>query len=398
VAAADSTGTVVATQRGDHRRLVAALAITQTVGYGVLSYAFAVFLTPMAHDLHASPTAITAALTLAVLVSAASAVPVGRWIDHHGGRSIILAGSVLGASAVLAWSHIDNLIGLYLVFTLIGLASATVLYEPAFAVIVHTVHQRHRTTALLAITIVAGFASSIFLPLTGALTDHLGWRTALRILAILYAATAIPLHAWALPRPTTHATRRRVNRTAIRTVLHDRGFWLLLIGFTAHSAAVSTMAVHLISYLTTLGHPAAHAATITGLLGLLSVTGRILTTSLGRRYRTNTVTAAVFALQAVGAALLPAIGHTLPGAITSIVIFGLGLGVATLARPTLLADRYTTEHYASISGTLALPITLAKATAPLAAAAIYTATTSYTPVIATVTAACLIAATCLWRA
>ncbi|WP_214108601.1 hypothetical protein [Acrocarpospora catenulata] len=34
------------------RRIVAALAVTQTIGYGVLYYAFSVFLIPMSRDLH----------------------------------------------------------------------------------------------------------------------------------------------------------------------------------------------------------------------------------------------------------------------------------------------------------------------------------------------------------
>ena len=45
--------------------LLAALGATQTVGYGVLYYAFAVYLTPMASDLHASTATVTGALTLA---------------------------------------------------------------------------------------------------------------------------------------------------------------------------------------------------------------------------------------------------------------------------------------------------------------------------------------------
>jgi predicted MFS family arabinose efflux permease len=392
---------VAATREGgDHRLLVSSLAVTQTVGYGVLSYAFAVFLTPMARDLHASPTAITAALTLAVLVSAAAAIPVGRWIDQNGGRTVMVGGSILGTLAVLAWSQVDNLAGLYLVFIVIGLASAMVLYEPAFAVIVHTVRPRQRATALLAVTIVAGFASSIFFPLTGALTHHYGWRTALVILAVLHGLLTIPLHACTVPRPARPPAPRpiphRTDHTPTRTALHDRGFWLLLIGFTAHSAAVATVAVHLIAYLTVLGHPATVAATITGLLGVLSVTGRIVTTGLRRRLATTTITAAVFVLQALGAALLPAVGHTTTGAVISVVIFGLGFGVATIARPALLADRYGTHGYAGLAGTLAVPTTIAKATAPLAAAASYTATTSYTPVMATVAAACLAAAGCLW--
>ncbi|HEY0001940.1 MAG TPA: MFS transporter, partial [Actinoplanes sp.] len=90
---------------GDHRSpaptgnrtLVAALAITQTIGYGTLYYAFAIFLTPIAADLHTTTTAVTGAFTASVLASALLAVPVGRWLDRHGGRALMTAGSLLGA-------------------------------------------------------------------------------------------------------------------------------------------------------------------------------------------------------------------------------------------------------------------------------------------------------------
>jgi hypothetical protein len=62
--------------QGRARAIVAALAVTQTVGYGALYYSFAVLLAPLTHDLHASITAITGALTAAILAGAAAAVPV----------------------------------------------------------------------------------------------------------------------------------------------------------------------------------------------------------------------------------------------------------------------------------------------------------------------------------
>jgi hypothetical protein len=65
--------------------------------------------------------------------------------------------------------------------------------------------------------------------------------------------------------------------------------------------------------------------------------------------------------------------------------------VASLATPQLLADRYGTTAYASIAGTLAAPVTVAKAGAPLAAALLLTVT-SYPAVLATIAAACLLAA------
>ena len=53
---------------GPEGPLIAGLAITQTVGYGVLYYAFAVLITPIADDLHTSTAAVTGALTTSVLV------------------------------------------------------------------------------------------------------------------------------------------------------------------------------------------------------------------------------------------------------------------------------------------------------------------------------------------
>lgn len=381
------------------RALIAAFAITQTVGYGVLYYAFAVLLTPMVADLHTSTAAVTATLTFAVLVSATAAIPIGRWLDRHGGRSLMTTGSILGTVAIAAWSQVHNLAQLYVVFAAIGLASAMVLYEAAFAVIVRTADADRRPSALLAITIVAGFASSIFLPLTGALTEHLGWRGALLALAALHGAITIPLHALVVPgrlsartpKPPA-ASGRAMN---LRTALRDRGFWLLVAGFSLQGAAVATIAVHLVAYLTRVGHSLVFATTIAGLLGVLSVTGRLVTTGLRYRASTATVTATVFALQGLAVAFLPALGHSSAGAVVCVVAFGFGFGVASLARPALLAQRYGTIAYATISGALTLPATIAKATAPLVAAVIYTAAGSYTPVMTAAAAACLTAAACL---
>jgi MFS family permease len=95
------------------RAIFAALAISQTVGYGALYYAFAVFLTPLAADLHTSTTAITGTFTASVPASAILAVPIGRWLDRHGDRALMTAGSLLGSLLLVAWSQVDSLWQLY---------------------------------------------------------------------------------------------------------------------------------------------------------------------------------------------------------------------------------------------------------------------------------------------
>jgi MFS family permease len=373
--------------------VVAGLAVTQTVGYGALYYSFAVFLTPVAADLHVSITAVTGALTTATLAGALAAVPVGTWLDRRGGRALMTAGSVAGTVLLGLLSTVDSLVELYLVWTGIGLVTAMVLYEAAFAVVVSWYPDaRVRASAVLAVTVVAGFASSIFLPLTGALVDAYGWRTAALVLAAVHAALTVPLHGLVLRRAAQPSAETAREPHAVRTALHDRVFWVLAVAFVAHNAATSAMTVHLVAYLVEAGHPVTFAASVAGLLGVLSVTGRLVTTGLQRRIRTTTVVAAVFAVQALSAACLPLIGGTPVGAVVGVVGFGFGFGVATIARPTLLAARYDTSRYATISGVLSVPLTIAKAGAPLAAAWWHGATHGYPPVLLGIAAAGLVAA------
>ena len=100
-------------------------------------------------------------------------------------------GSLLGAASLVACSQARSLPQLYLAFVGVGIAGAAVLYEPAFAVI-NTWFRRDRHAALLTLTVVAGFASTIFLPLSQALVDAAGRRSALLVLAVLLAACAVP--------------------------------------------------------------------------------------------------------------------------------------------------------------------------------------------------------------
>ncbi len=178
----------------------------------------------------------------------------------------------------------------------------------------------------------------------------------------------------------------------MRKALRDNRFWLLTVAFVAQAAAISAVGVLLISYLRVAGHQATVAASLSGLLGVLSVTGRVVTTGLARRFGMATVTAAIFAVQAVGVLALPHLGRNVGGATVCVIAFGLGFGVATIARPAIVADRYGTARYATIAAGMTLPITLAKAFAPLAGAALAPNT-----FLTAAGISCLISAALLWK-
>jgi predicted MFS family arabinose efflux permease len=359
-----------------------------------LYYAFGALLGPMSTDLHISTATAAGALTIAVLVTGAMSIPVGRWLDARGGHALMTTGSILGTVAVLGWSQVQNATQLYAVFVLIGVASAMVMYEPAFAVIVAVSEPARRTNALLTITLVAGFSSSIFIPLTGQLVDAYGWRRTLLILVAAHAVITVPLHAIALrrtaPSTATRLSRKHTAAGGPSRVLRDPGFWLLAAALVLHSAALAVIAIHLVLYLVSLGHPPALAAGLAGLLGLMSVTGRVVTTLSLRWLPMATITAGILIVQGAAISVLPLAGRNVAGAVVCLVLFGLGFGVASIATPAILLDRYGATGYATIAGTLATPVIIARASAPLGGAVLAGAA-GYRPVIFIVAGACVTA-------
>jgi MFS family permease len=383
--------------------LVAALATSETTAYGVLAYAFAVFLVPMQQELGWSRTALTGAYSVAIIVSGVAAVPVGRWLDRHGARALMTTGSAAATLLVLAWAQVSNLTVFYAIWIGIGLAMAAVLYEPAFAVIATWFGDNtERRRALLSLTVIAGFASAIYVPLAGWLVQVHGWRNALIVLAALLVPLSVLPNATLPARRPDHlerpahdqATLRagpgRPAEVPLRQALGDQALWWLAGALVAATLATSTVSVHLVAYLREQHYSPGFAATWTGLIGAMSVTGRIVVTVLGRRWALAAATAAIFALQAVAVAILLGVPGR-AGVVAFVVLFGLGVGLISLVRAALVAEFYGVVAYASINGVLALPLTIARAAAPVAAAGLRTTTGNYRLVMTTV-ALCSVAA------
>src|SRR3954453_9781782 len=162
--------------------LVVMLGITQTITWGIVYYGFTVFLPVLEADQGWSRGQMSGAFSVAMLLSGVCAAPVGRWLDDRGPRLLMTAGWVAATVLVLALSQVRTLAELYVVWALIGVVMSAVLYEPAFAVVTAW-FERRRTGALTAVTLMAGFASTIFMPVESWLIELQGWRTALVTLA-----------------------------------------------------------------------------------------------------------------------------------------------------------------------------------------------------------------------
>ncbi|MDX2163413.1 MAG: MFS transporter [bacterium] len=381
--------------------LAVTLAVTETISWGIIYYAFSVFLTPMEADLGWTRADLTAGFSLMWLVAGIMAFPVGAWIDRHGARALMTLGAVGAALLVAAWAFVTSLPGFYLIWAGLGVCAAAVLYEPAFAVIAQWFHRR-RGTALAIVTFAAGLASTIFLPLCDALLRAFGWRVAVLILGLFLGCVTIPLHALMLRRrpgdlglqpdgapseadltataASGTAGLARVVNVTFRDALGGRVFWLLTLGFGLMALSAAAIRVHFIPFLIDSGIDSSAAAFATGGIGIMQVVGRILFAPLDQRYSSRTIVVGIFALH-VAALTLLLISQAGWGIGLFILIFGAAQGAATLSRPSLLAELYGVTHYGRISSVMAFCLTLTSTAAPLIASLLYDQAGSYQPVL-----------------
>lgn len=369
-------------------RIAGALAITQTVGYGVLFYAFGVFVVPMEAELGWTRAETAGAFSVALLLSGLPSIAVGRMVDRVGARALMTAGSVVGATLVFAWSRVTSLPGLYLVQAGIGLAMSAVLYEVAFTVLA-TWFRRDRIRAMTLVTVLAGLASTIFIPLATALEDAFGWRTALRVLAVVLAVVAVPLHALVLRhRPETLGLHPDGDPPApdggadaepsmdLHRALRTSRFWWLSAAFAIDRVAIVAIAAHVVPLLLERGHPPALVAAVAGSIGLMQVLGRIAFVPVAERMSLTRLASLTYGTRGAALAALALV----PGAAgmwTFAALFGAANGASTLARAGLVAEDFGPARYGSISGVMTTLIALAQTAAPLAVGWLYVAKGGY---------------------
>jgi MFS family permease len=266
--------------------LVLALALAQLVAWGTLYYAFAIVMAPMGAELGWSKAAMNGALSLGLAVTGVAAVGVGRWIDRHGGRTLMTVGSLIGAVLLILWSQVTALWQLYAIWVGIGLVSATVLYEPVFAVVARVLPNEYRR-AITTITLLGGLASTAFIPLTQGLVDLLGWRHALLVLA----AIELPLCAgipWLLlrgreTRPMAPASPApKPGTDIVRRAMAHSTFWLLVATFVCTTLLHTALLFNLVPMLGEHGLTIGEAVAVYAVIGPAQVAGRVALLTLER--------------------------------------------------------------------------------------------------------------------
>jgi MFS family permease len=370
------------TQRGsqatvpDSRRgVLVTLCVTVTIGYGTLYYAFAVLAPAITADTGWSHAAVTAAFSLGSVIGGVAGIPVGRVLQEHGPRAVMTLASLLGAGSAAVIALAPSYPVFALGWVLAGLASAGLFYPPAFATLTQWYGER-RVEAITVLTLVAGFASTIFAPLTNALEGGLGWRDTYLLIGIVVLVTA-PAHVFALRRPWDGERITAARAGADRVILTSRPFLLLAAAGTLTALAMYASLINLVPLLTSRGLSTDLAAWALGIGGAGQVAGRLAYPALTRLLPPTTRAVAVIALLAATLAALALVPGPAALLVAVAVVSGAARGLFTLVGATLVTDHWGPERYAALSGVYNAPVTIAAALAPALGAGLAAATGSY---------------------
>ncbi len=376
------------------------LGITQTIGYGTLYYAFGVLAPAMSADTGLSLTSIYFYFSLAMLAGGIAAPAAGRLFDRHEPAKVMSAGSVLCAAMLALWALTPGKAAFAVLLVAVEMASILALYEAAFVVAAYLSPSGQARRTITGITFIAGFASTIFWPLTQFLMTHFSWREVYLIYAALQIAVSLPLHLWlwlkfaaSRSAPGESPAQTTENGT-LPARLRKRVFPLLLVGFAANAFVISSVHLHLIGILGALGLGSS-AAMIGAVIGPAQVAARVLEFASSSRTSIHATSLASAAALPLALAVLLTGAPMVWAALIFALLFGAGQGLSFIIRGVLPLELYGRKGYGALTGKINSVRLAVSATGPFVIAFVFEHAGARVAVEAIMAAALLSAASLL---
>jgi MFS family permease len=346
---------------------IMALGVTQIIGYGTLYYSFSILAPDMAASLAWSHEWIFGVLSIALLVGGLTAPWLGVLIDRVGAGRVMTIGSAVAAAALVACAYAPGKSTFVAALIAVEVAANLVQYGAAFGLLVQlrpAVAQRSITY----LTLIAGFASTIFWPVTSFLHGQLSWQNVYLLFAAANLLVCLPLHAWLSSGLTR--SRKQAASSPTQPVLgvlpiscRRAGFLLMTTAFALQYLASSAVLVHMVPLLSGLGLGAT-AALVGTLFGPSQVASRLINMVFGRNLDALHLAMISAGLIPAGALLLAMTAPSITGAVIFAVVFGMGNGLLSIVTGTLPLALFGSEGYGKLQGKMMAARLIVSALAP----------------------------------
>jgi MFS family permease len=330
----------------------------------IVVFSFGIFARAIAQEFHAGRAKISLAFTIHSLTAALCFPLAGRLVDRFGARRVLIpATTILGLILVCNRFLSGSLWELYVFYFALGVVSGSAGAMPYTVVVTHW-FDRHRGLALSAVNGGMAVGAIVIPPVAQKLVQTLGWRMSYSVFGIAILLIPLPLviallketpeSMGLLPDGATGAhapepnAARQIGLTLRETVCTS-AFWIMISVFFLVTASVHACFIHLPAVLADRGATAQVAALASSLLGVGMFVGRIGCGYLLDVFFGPRVSAALFALIAIGLGLL-AVSHAIWAAFVGAFLVGLGLGAETDIIAYLVSRYFGLRSYGAIYG------------------------------------------------
>jgi MFS family permease len=342
--------------------LVALAFLHIGVGRG-LHGTFGVFFVAMLDAFGWSRAATAGVISLAIIFEGACLPWAGGLIDRIGGRKTLICGGLVLAVGLGFASTVSALWQFYFWIGIVSaMGIALIGMVPHVAIISREFPQR-RGTALGIAWAGGGVGIVLLVPVTQLMIDRWGWSAAYIGLAAITILLVIPPVQFFMPRSATTGLKEAPDAKStpkaiedmdwtVKRALTNSAFWLLFIARTLASMGNQVIVTHQIAHAVDVGYAKVFAASIFGLMGVISIAGRIMFGYLADVMNRQMVFTWVQLISAAGILALLAIHDASTSWLlyTYAVCYGLGQGSRALVLSAISADIFHGKHFGAIFG------------------------------------------------
>jgi predicted MFS family arabinose efflux permease len=323
---------------------------------------------------------------------------------------VILGGACLLGGAYLLASRIGSLTSLYLVIGVIGATGiCAVGWVPSAALVARWFVDRRGSMIGLAFSGM-GLGVLVMGPLAQWLIVGLGWRGAYVVLGCGTLALLVPI-AWfavrddppgtASPRPTpSRAAGPSPPEREVRAALRTRAFWALFFAYFCTPLAVFPVVTHQVAFAVDQGFPRLFVAGIFGLVGLMSIAGRILFGMAADRIGQAASATLSYACTALGTLCLLSLEvwrHAAPLYLYAL-LFGAAFGARGPIITAMASALFHGRRFGVIYGILSVGNGVGGALGPWFGGVIHDVTGSYRAAFLLTIVFCALGSVCFWLA
>lgn len=355
-------------------------------------HALGVMIRPLEQEFGWPRAQISAGFLFISVLALALGPLIGRAVDRLGARSIALFGIPFYCSMLACLSLANHSIyswwGLWI---LVAVGSMTIL-PVVWISVLNGYFFLSRGLAMAIALSGTGMGAAIWPYLTNTLVEELGWRMAYVGLAMISAAICFPI-TWLLFRdaggarpwrrdgqpadPSQSGPATAAPGPTVRKQMASRRFYKLAGASIVFAIASCALTNNMVPVLIGEGLDPAAAAATAGLLGIGSITGRIVGGFLLDRLDGNKVAAVSVLLPIIPTTILLLTDQSQAWAAFACLIMGLSVGTELDCCAYLAARHFGTRNFGTLFGSINGMLLFGAGLAPLTANAVFDATRSY---------------------